>query len=80
LEFTLPLAEMRLVAAGIPGPWRGECSTRNAASGEIRAFEQQGLEDRHRCACARDGNFTSAATPATRDGARMKLLVEQWRP
>jgi len=79
LGFTLPLAEMRWWLLGIPAP--GEASVdADAASGEIRAFVQQGWRIGIDARAPAMGFSLPQRLTATRDGARMKLLVEQWRP
>jgi len=79
LGFSLPLAELRWWLLGVPAP--GEASVdADAASGEIRAFEQQGWRVSIDARAPALGFSLPRRLTATREGARMKLLVEQWRP
>lgn len=79
LGFALPLAEMRWWLLGIPAP--GEASVdADAASGEIRAFVQQGWRIGIDARAPALGFSLPQRLTATREGARIKLLLEQWRP
>ena len=79
LGFALPLAEMRWWLLGIPAP--GEASVdSDANSGVIRAFAQLGWKISIDARAPALGFSLPQRLTATRDGARMKLLVEQWRP
>ena len=75
--FALPLAEMRWWLLGIPAP--GEASVdADATSGDPRvraAGLRIGIDARAPARFSLPQRLT-----ATREGARIKLLLEQWRP
>ena len=79
LGFSLPLAELRWWLLGVPAPGDAGVDA-DAASGEIHAFEQQGWRVSIDARAPALGFSLPQRLTATREGARMKLLVEQWRP
>ncbi len=79
LGFTLPLSELRWWLLGIPAP--GDSSVdQDGGSGEIRGFTQGGWRVSIDTRAAGLGFSLPRRLTAEREGARLKLLVEQWRP
>ena len=79
LGFQLPIAELRWWLLGIPAP--GEVSIDpDAASGEIRGFLQDGWKISIDSRAPALGFALPQRLTATREGARLKLLVERWQP
>jgi outer membrane lipoprotein LolB len=79
LGFQLPLTELRWWLLGLPAP--GEASVnQDEASGEIRDFTQNGWHVSINARVAGLGFALPQRLTAEREGARLKLLVEQWRP
>jgi outer membrane lipoprotein LolB len=78
LGFELPLRELRWWLLGIPAP--GDASVDAAASGEIRAFTQNGWRISIQSRVTGLGFALPQRLTAERDGARMKLMVERWLP
>lgn len=79
LGFTLPLAELRWWLLGIPAP--GEASVnQDSGSGEIRDFTQNGWRVSINSRAAGLGFALPQRLTAEREGARLKLLVEKWKP
>jgi outer membrane lipoprotein LolB len=79
LGFQLPLAELRWWLLGIPAP--GEASVnQDAGSGEIRDFTQNGWRVSINSRAAGLGFSLPQRLTAEREGARLKLLVENWQP
>jgi len=79
LGFQLPLAELRWWLLGIPAP--GEASLdQDGGSGEIHGFTQKGWRVSINSRAAGLGFALPQRLTAEREGARLKLLVEQWRP
>ena len=79
LGFVLPLAELRWWLLGIPAP--GEASVnQDGGSGEIRDFTQDGWHVSINTRADSLGFSLPQRLTAEREGARLKLLVEQWRP
>ncbi|HEU4778825.1 MAG TPA: lipoprotein insertase outer membrane protein LolB [Steroidobacteraceae bacterium] len=77
LGFALPLAELRWWLLGIPAP--GEVSiNEDGGSGEIRDFTQNGWRVSINSRAAGLGFALPQRLTAERDGARLKLLVENW--
>ena len=75
----LPLAELRWWLLGIPAP--GEASVnQDAGSGEIRDFTQNGWRVSINSRAAGLGFALPQRLTAEREGARLKLLVENWQP
>lgn len=79
LGFALPLAELRWWLLGVPAPGSG-AAVQDAQSGEISAFEQNGWNVRIDSRAPALGFALPKRLTAERAGARMKLLVETWRP
>jgi outer membrane lipoprotein LolB len=84
LGFALPLAELRWWLLGIPAPGDAQVDE-DAGSGEIRGFMQNGwrvsIDSRAPgLGFALPRRLTAERAAADLAGARMKLLVEQWRP
>jgi outer membrane lipoprotein LolB len=79
LGFALPLGELRWWLLGIPAP--GDAALdQDTASGEIRGFAQNGWHVTINSRAADLGFALPRRLTAEREGARMKLLVETWRP
>lgn len=79
LGFALPLAELRWWLLGIPAP--GEASlNQDGGSGEIRGFTQSGWQVSINTRAPGLGFALPQRLTAEREGARLKLLVERWRP
>jgi outer membrane lipoprotein LolB len=81
LGFALPLAELRWWLLGLPMPPAGTFELiEDAQSGEIRSFAQNGWNVRIDSRAAGLGFALPKRLTAEREGARLKLLVETWRP
>jgi len=79
LGFMLPLTELRWWLLGLPAP--GEVVLdQDAGSGEIRGFTQNGWQVNIEARSPAMGFALPRRLTATRDGARLKLLVENWQP
>jgi outer membrane lipoprotein LolB len=79
LGFSMPIAELRWWLLGIPAP--GEASVdADAASGEIHGFLQGGWNISIDARAPALGFALPQRLTATREGARMKLLVDRWQP
>jgi outer membrane lipoprotein LolB len=79
LGFQLPLTELRWWLLGIPAP--GEAAVnQDGASGEIHDFTQNGWRVSINSRAAGLGFSLPQRLTAEREGARLKLLVEQWGP
>ena len=79
LGFQLPLTELRWWLLGLPAP--GEVSiNQDAGSGEIHDFTQNGWHVSINSRAPGLGFALPQRLTAEREGARLKLLVEQWRP
>jgi outer membrane lipoprotein LolB len=79
LGFPLPLVELRWWLLGVPAP--GDANVdQDAGSGEIHGFEQHGWRVRVDARAPALGFALPQRLTATREGARMKLLVENWQP
>ena len=79
LGFTLPLAELRWWLLGLPAP--GEVALeQDPVTGEIRAFQQTGWRVSIDARAAAMGFALPQRLVVSRDGARMKLLIENWQP
>jgi len=79
LGFMLPLSELRWWLLGIPAP--GEVTLQqDAGSGEIRGFQQHGWQVNVESRSPAMGFALPRKLTATRDGARLRLLVESWQP
>lgn len=84
LGFALPLTELRWWLLGIPAPGDAQIDE-DAGSGEIRGFTQNGwrvsIEARAPgLGFALPRRLTAERSDVDVAAARMKLLVEQWRP
>lgn len=79
LGFALPLAELRWWLLGVPAPGAAELN-QDAASGEIRDFTQNGWKVSINSRAPGLGFALPKRLTAERDGARLKLLVDTWRP
>jgi outer membrane lipoprotein LolB len=79
LGFALPLAELRWWLLGIPAPGAAELE-QDAATGEIHAFAQNGWNVSIAERTPDLGFSLPRRLTAEREGARLKLLVETWRP
>ena len=79
LGFQLPLTELRWWLLGIPAP--GESSVnQDGGSGEIRDFTQNGWRVSINSRAPGLGFALPQRLTAEREGARLKLLVENWQP
>jgi outer membrane lipoprotein LolB len=79
LGFELPLAELRWWLLGIPAP--GEASVNeDSGSGEIHDFTQNGWRVSINARAEGLGFALPQRLTAEREGARLKLLVENWQP
>lgn len=82
LGFELPLAELRWWLLGLPTPGAvadGEVETREA-SDEISGFTQRGWHVKIDSRMPALGFSLPQRLTVEREGARLKLLVEQWGP
>ena len=78
LGFSMPMAALRWWLLGIPAP--GEASVdADATSGEIRTFMQDGWKISIDSRAPALGFALPQRLTATREGARMKLLVDRWQ-
>lgn len=77
LGFALPLGELRWWLLGVPAP--GEANIEETA-GEIRAFTQNGWRVSINARAPGLGFALPQKLTAEREGARLKLLVENWQP
>jgi len=79
LGFQLPLTELRWWLLGLPAP--GEVSiNQDAGNGEIRDFTQNGWHVSINSRAPGLGFALPQRLTAEREGARLKLLVENWQP
>jgi outer membrane lipoprotein LolB len=79
LGFALPLTELRWWLLGIPAP--GEVSiSQDAGSGEIHDFVQNGWHVSINARAAGLGFSLPQRMTAEREGARLKLFVDNWQP
>jgi outer membrane lipoprotein LolB len=79
LGFPLPLAELRWWLLGIPQPQPNEPAP--TQTGEVlQSFEQSGWRVSIDARAPALGFALPRRLTATRQGARMKLLVESWQP
>ena len=79
LGFQLPLTELRWWLLGIPAP--GEANVnQDVGSGEIHDFTQNGWRVSINARAEGLGFSLPQRLTAERDGARLKLLVENWQP
>ena len=78
LGFALPLNELRWWLLGIPAP--GEAAVNAADSGEISDFTQHGWRVSINSRAPGLGFSLPQRLTAEREGARLKLLVENWLP
>jgi len=77
LGFSFPLAELRWWLLGVPAP--GE-STVDEVNGAISVIEQVGWRISIDARAPALGFSLPQRLTATREGARMKLLVDRWQP
>lgn len=78
LGFELPLGELRWWLLGIPAP--GESTLdQDAASGEIHGFRQNGWRVNIDTRLPAMGFALPQKLTATREGTRLKLLIESWQ-
>ena len=80
LGFELPLAELRWWLLGLPAPGMPAEKHEAAAGGAITDFAQNGWRVSILSRAPGLGFSLPARLTAERDGARMKLLVENWQP
>jgi outer membrane lipoprotein LolB len=80
LGFALPLAQLRWWLLGIPAPGAGAELEQAAQSGEIRGFTQNGWHVNVQARVASLGFSLPQRLNVEREGARLKLLVENWQP
>jgi outer membrane lipoprotein LolB len=79
LGFPMPLAELRWWLLGLPAP--GESSLeQDAVTGEIRGFRQNGWQVSVETRAPALGFSLPRRLTAQREGARLKLAVDQWQP
>lgn len=78
LGFELPLDQLRWWLLGIPAPGESVLD-QDAASGEIRGFQQQGWSVNINSRAPAMGFSLPQKLTATRDGTRLKLLIENWQ-
>jgi outer membrane lipoprotein LolB len=79
LGFELPLAELRWWLLGVPVPGTPAEEHREGA-GPITGFQQNGWHVSIHSRAPGLGFSLPERLTAEREGARMKLLVESWRP
>lgn len=81
LGFVLPLAELRWWLLGLPAPGVGETRAADATSpGPLDGFEQDGWHVLVNSRAPALGFSLPQRLTIEREGARLKLLVEQWQP
>ena len=81
LGFALPLAELRWWLLGVPAPGADAIEAApDAPGGPLAAFEQGGWQVRIDSRAPALGFALPKRLTAERDGARLKLLVETWKP
>ena len=80
LGFELPLAELRWWLLGLPAPGMPAEKHEQVAGGAITDFQQNGWRVSIDSRAPGLGFSLPARLTAERDGARMKLLVENWAP
>jgi outer membrane lipoprotein LolB len=81
LGFELPLAELRWWLLGVPAPGPGTVdSIQDAENGQISTFDQNGWKVHIDSRAPALGFALPKRLTAEREGARLKLLVETWRP
>jgi len=80
LGFALPLAELRWWLLGVPAPGPGANLIQEGGSGEVSGFEQNGWKVVINSRAPALGFALPKRLTAEREGARLKLLVETWRP
>jgi len=79
LGFALPLAQLRWWLLGLPAP--GEFTVdQDAVSGEIHGFTQDGWQLSIESRAPALGFALPQRLTVRREGARLKLLVENWQP
>jgi outer membrane lipoprotein LolB len=79
LGFTMPLAELRWWLLGVPAP--GEAALeQDSVTGEIRGFQQNGWQVSIETRAPALGFALPRRLIAQREGARLKLAVDQWQP
>lgn len=79
LGFPMPLAELRWWLLGIPAP--GDAALeQDAVTGEIRGFSQNGWQVSVDTRAPALGFALPRRLTAQRDGARLKLAVDNWQP
>jgi outer membrane lipoprotein LolB len=79
LGFQMPIEELRWWLLGIPAPGEANVDA-DAVSGEIRSFVQDGWKISIESRSPALGFGLPQRLTATREGARMKLLVDRWQP
>jgi outer membrane lipoprotein LolB len=79
LGFELPLAELRWWLLGLPAPGMPAEKHEQGAGGAITDFQQNGWHVSIDSRAPGLGFSLPARLTAQRDGARMKLLVENWQ-
>ncbi len=81
LGFTMPLADLRWWLLGLPAPRAGQAAETEAGpSAPPAAFEQDGWQVSVNSRAPGLGFSLPQRLTIERDGARLKLLVEQWGP
>jgi len=78
LGVALPIEDLHWWLLGVPAP--GAAERNQAEDQEIRDFQQNGWHVSIQARTPALGFSLPQRLIAERDGARMKLLVEQWRP
>jgi outer membrane lipoprotein LolB len=78
LGFVLPLEQLRWWMLGIPAP--GDSAVNTGEGGEIRDFMQAGWRVSINSRSPGLGFSLPQRLTAEREGARLKLLVERWKP
>lgn len=79
LGFELPLAQLRWWLLGLPVPGMPADKHQDAAGGAITDFQQDGWRVSINSRAPALGFSLPERLTAERDGARMKLLVENWQ-
>lgn len=78
LGFQLPMAQLRWWLLGLPAP--GQAAVDADEAGQIRGFSQDGWQVSIQSRIAGLGFALPQRLTAEREGARLKLLVQNWLP
>lgn len=80
LGFQLPLAELRYWVRGVPAPEMEASEALDPASQLLSALDQSGWHIDYTEYVATDSGRLPRRLTATREGTRVKLVVDRWNP